>query len=705
MDVGKIYPNQGVFKMGKVSQNIAIPESGYPRISLSQRYRRLLSRLSLPYALFMAIFSLPFHGAFQSLGLRLKPLLMTPLRALGTQLKLYGDRLRAAEGLGLILALAIGASTGLTVVAFHYCYNFINHLSHGPVSSFLSSAGYWTMALIPALGGLIVGLMRRRWQDFGPGITSLKEAEAGDLQTWPKLFGAAISLGTGASLGPEGPSVEIGARLGVRLGKKLRVSQERLGLMLSAGVAAGLAAGFNAPVAGVFLALEVFMAGTFSSTSVSLVLLAAVVSAWLAQMGIGAQPALALPTYEVRSPLELPLYIGLGVLASGVSIAFTQSTQFAQRSFRGEGGWTQLARIPRWLQPMVGGAVVGILALKFPQLLGVGYETVEAILGNTPFSIVLLISLLGLKLFATSLCLGSGLVGGGFAPAMYLGACLGAVYGQMMANLLPFLPVAAPPAYAMVGMAAVLAGSTRAPLTAILLLFEMTRDYRIVLPLMAAVGLSVWLVEKLTTLPSADQAPLEPMGVQMQREPLQEILQMLPVSKAMAQPMPILDAALSIVEAGQALLNHQSRGALMVNCDAEIVGVVTLKDINRALVTAVTADEKTSLRSIGETFAVKLVYAEASEAIATALKRMNSRGLHQIPVLKADVSPEQPITLDQILGSLDQASIDLACGLAIAQAALVEQLDRCEASELPPGLSEKMLDEKILDPAESEAVV
>lgn len=547
--------------------------------------------------------------------------------------------------------------------------------------------------------------MRWRWQDFGPGLTSLKEAEAGEVHTWPKLVGAAVSLGTGASLGPEGPSVEIGASLGVRLGKHLRVSQERLGLMLSAGVAAGLAAGFNAPVAGVFLALEVFMGATFSSTSVSLVLLAAVVSAWLAQMGIGAQPALALPAYEVRSPLELPLYIGLGVLASGISIAFTQATQFSQRSFRGEGGWTTLAQIPRWLQPMVGGAIVGILALKFPQLLGVGYETVEAILRNTPFSIELLISLLGLKLFATSLCLGSGLVGGGFAPAMYLGACLGAVYGQAIALLFPFLPVAAPPAYAMVGMAAVLAGSARAPLTAILLLFEMTRDYRIVLPLMAAVGLSVWFVEKLTAVPNADQAPLEPMGVQMQREPLQEILQMLPVSNAMTQPMPVLDATLNITEAGQALLRQQSRSALIVNHEAEILGVVTLKDINRALITAVGVDEKASLRSIGETFAVRLVYAQASEAIATALKRMNSRGLHQIPVLKTEVSHDQPITLDQVLGSLDQASIDLACGLAIAQAALAEQIEQLARSEVSATLApESDSPEEILDVTKAEAL-
>lgn len=164
--------------------------------------------------------------------------------------------------------------------------------------------------------------------------------------------------------------------------------------------------------------------------------------------------------------------------------------------------------LPPSIKPVIGGFCVGLAALSTPQILGVGYETIQAMLQDVEFSLPLLFTLLAFKLVMTAISLGSGLVGGIFAPAMFLGASLGAIYGKVLAVVIPsgLVNIAAPPAYAMVGMAAVLAGSVRAPLTSILLLFELTRDYRIVLPLMAAVGLSVWLRERLNAIP-----PQEPM--------------------------------------------------------------------------------------------------------------------------------------------------------------------------------------------------
>ncbi|MBD1810205.1 chloride channel protein, partial [Microcoleus sp. FACHB-DQ6] len=318
-----------------------------------------------------------------------------------------------------------------------------------------------------------------------------------------------------ASLGPEAPSVEIGANFGMLLAQVLQLSPERQRLLLGAGAAAGLSAGFNSPIAGVFFALEVVLGSTFATSSVSVVLLSAVVSALIAQICLGAQPAFALPIYDVRSPLELPLYMGLGLLASGVSLVYTEAIQLADRCFQGKlRGFAWLGRVPRPLQPIIGGACVGLVALQFPQILGVGYETVQAMLQDVKFSLPLLLLLLFVKLAMTAISLGSGLVGGIFAPAMFLGASLGSAYGLFL-EMLPAMSdrVAGPPAYAMVGMAAVLAGSARAPLTAILLMFELTRDYRIVLPLMAAVGLSVWLVECVNRRSTAHSLNLQQMGV------------------------------------------------------------------------------------------------------------------------------------------------------------------------------------------------
>ena len=400
----------------------------------------------------------------------------------------------------LLLAVLVGTGAGAGVVLFRALIQAIHHFMFGEVSSALSVWGHWTIALIPFVGGLLIGLLRWRMQDFGPGLAKLMEVVQGNrevvlLNPITKMIAASVSLGSGASLGPEGPSVEIGAYFSLLLGQALRVSQERRQLLLSAGAAAGLAAGFNAPIAGVFFAFEVVSRTTFAASAASVVLLSAVVAAWIAQIGLGSQPAFALPAYEVRSLMELPLYFGLGLMASVVSLLYVRSLKFSQRCFQGQVPAVRwLAQIPQPLHPVMGGLCLGLVALKLPQILGVGYETVESMLQDVQFPLHLVITLLLVKLVMTAVSFGSGFVGGVFAPALFLGASLGSVYGKVLAIALPVLHpyMASPPAYAMVGMAAVLAASVRAPLTSVLLLFELTHDYRIVLPLMAAVGLSNW---------------------------------------------------------------------------------------------------------------------------------------------------------------------------------------------------------------------
>jgi len=286
------------------------------------------------------------------------------------------------ETVVLLLAVLIGGGTGMGVVTFHYLIELVHHLMLEDLMGVISPWGAWTLACVPTLGGLIVGLMRGEKQDFGPGLSSLLASFGGgtarrflprQLRPVAKMVAASVSLGSGASLGPEGPSVEIGANFGMLLGQVLQVSQERQRLLLGAGVAAGLAAGFNAPIAGIFFALEVVLGTTFATSSVSVVLLAAVVAALVAHIGLGAQPAFTLPVYEVRSLLEFPLYIGLGLAASLVSITYTQAIRLARECFEGKvPGLTWLSRIPRVVHPMIGGACVGLVALQWPQILGIG---------------------------------------------------------------------------------------------------------------------------------------------------------------------------------------------------------------------------------------------------------------------------------------------------------------------------------------------
>jgi H+/Cl- antiporter ClcA len=578
----------------------------------------------------------------------------------------------------LLLAVLIGTGAGSGVVLFRALIHVVHRLMFGEVSGFLSTWGHWTLALIPLLGGVVVGLMRWRMRDFGPGLATLLEVAQGDrelvlLNPITKMMAASVSLGSGASLGPEGPSVEIGAYFSLLLGQALKVSQERQRLLLSAGAAAGLAAGFNAPIAGVFFALEVVMGSTFAASAASVVLLAAVVAAWIAQIGLGAQPAFALPAYEVRSLLELPLYVGLGLLASLVSLTYVRLLRFSQQCFKGQVAGTEwLARVPRSLHPVLGGICLGLVALWLPQILGVGYETVESMLQDVQFPLHLVLALLVIKLLMTAISFGSGFVGGVFAPALFLGASLGSAYGKVLAIVLPNASayLASSPAYAMVGMAAVLAGSVRAPLTAILLLFELTRDYRIVLPLMAAVGLSIWLVEYLHPQVVIDNTPDPKPAI----EPVEPAV--LPPVKVIEAMQPIslqLPETETLADAGHTLLAQRRHSALVIDANQQLIGILTLRDVHRLMSRTKTDDELDKLmqQPIRELCSTELVFAYEDELLSDAVDRLSTRGLHQLPVMTRDDPP-------QVIGLLSQEDIDLANSLARTREALQRRFGKEE---------------------------
>ncbi|MFS8876637.1 chloride channel protein [Synechococcus sp. H55.11] len=569
-------------------------------------------------------------------------------------------RLRlSSENLLLLLAAAVGLGTGLLVVGFRYLIGWCRYLLQDVFVDGIGRAaehhglwlpGSWSLALAPVLGGLLIGALGAVVPFPNSSLSSLvSSVRPLAPQPWwipLKLLAAAISLGAGASLGPEAPSVESGALLGSLLGQNLRLSRERVQLLLAAGAAAGLAAGFNAPIAGVFLALELALARTFTTSAVSVVVLAAVVSALVAQVGLGAQPAFLLPTitqpafvlpdYEIHSLLEVPLYLGLGFLASLVSLAFSYTLEWGKHLF----GSGPLAAWPAWSKPILGGAILGWAGLGIPLALGVGYETVESILQAVPFSLGHLGLLLLGKLLLSALSLASGFVGGTFAPALFLGAVLGAAYGQVLGQVLPAIALSPPVAYAMVGMAAVLAASVRAPLTAILLLFEMTRDYHIALPVMAAVGLSIWLAEQLHSpaiYPSARRG--------------QEPNKGLTVQEVMVPPSLLLQQDTPLREALERLLQQKCHSALVVDGQERLRGILTLEDLERALAHREAGElaeltvEQVSQSAVLTTF--------PDEAVAVAAEPMYEYDLRQLPV----VSREDP---EHVVGLLDRDRVLLS---------------------------------------------
>jgi len=447
----------------------------------------------------------------------------------------------------LLTACAVGIITGAGVVGFNFAVHEVQDIGEFLLSSnrslnslvsFLSPSEtsvlpdgspatldfedvnenkrVWLL-LLPTCGGLLVSSLHKLcggWSIPAPRTTQAAADRTNQTNVGTflkrevfKTTASVVTLGTGCSLGPEGPSVEIGttvaATFGSGLSKEARVQRYAL---IAAGAAAGVASGFNAAVAGTFFAVEAVLrpapseAEPSPSLSITLVLLSAVLAATVSQIGLGAEPAFNVPTYDLRSLAELPLYLILGFGCGGISVIITKSVKVAQRLYK----WTDDKGFPRWLHPISGGFLCGVIALVKPEILYQGYENLNHVLEGTD-TITCLLEVTLLKVVATSLCRASGLVGGLYAPSLFIGATLGQAYGQMVSSVtevaLKYLPeqvgdilvVAPSQAYALVGMAAVLAGVCRVPLTAVLLLFELTQDFRIILPLMAGVGLSSWV--------------------------------------------------------------------------------------------------------------------------------------------------------------------------------------------------------------------
>ncbi|XVE66441.1 hypothetical protein DITRI_Ditri08aG0080100 [Diplodiscus trichospermus] len=414
----------------------------------------------------------------------------------------------------IISACLVGLFTGIGVVLFNngvheirdffwdgIPYRGASWLREEPLDS------VWTrVILVPACGGLIVSFLNAARDAVSKGSYNAK----GALSSFLKTVAACVTLGTGNSLGPEGPSVEIGSSIAKEVHSILDKNPQTKLSLLAAGSAAGISSGFNAAVAGCFFAVEsVLWPSSPADSSVSLtnttsvVILSAVVASVISEVGLGSEPAFKVPEYDFRSPGELPLYLLLGILCGLVSLAFSKLTSYLLGVVD---NLNKDVGIPKPVFPVAGGLTVGVIALAYPEILYWGFQNVDILLESRPFvkglSGELLFQLVAVKIIATSLCRASGLVGGYYAPSLFIGAATGMAYGKFISFAiaqsspvmhLSILEVASPHAYGLVGMAATLAGVCQVPLTAVLLLFELTQDYRIVLPLLGAVGLSSWV--------------------------------------------------------------------------------------------------------------------------------------------------------------------------------------------------------------------
>ncbi len=549
------------------------------------------------------------------------------MRAISAFFAKHLSRISISETAVLIaVAVVVGGLTGGGVWLFKRLIDLAHTFFYTGAGGAMSRFGGWTIVLVPVIGGLVVGLLMHYLVGVEKyhGVTGIIESVAlggGRLRYWRmpiKAIASALAIGSGASVGPEDPSVQIGANLGSLFGDKLRMSEERVRSLVASGAAAGVAAAFNAPIAGVFFAIEVIQ-GEIAASALGVVVLASVTSAVLTQALSGPDPAFIVPPYSFTTAWELPLYLVLGLLAGPISAAYIRLIYLAQDAFH---AW----HVPRPVHTAAAGLIVGLTGLMLPQILGVGYNVIGSVLSSLGFSLVLLVALMTAKLIMTPVSLGGEFPGGVIAPSLFIGAMLGGAVGTAAELLFPSLHIA-PGAFAMVGMAAVLAGAIHAPLTAILLLFEMTRDYRIILPLMFAVTVSLFISSRLQP-DSLYIHGLARKGLRIERGRDVDVLEGITVGEVMDKKYVTLKEDTPLQQAADTMLKLRRHGVMVLDSNGELAGVLTLQDIQNAQ-----TKEDVAQLQVKDAYSRDPLVAFPDETLAAALRRMGVRDIGTLPIV------------------------------------------------------------------------
>ncbi|CAL5377871.1 unnamed protein product [Camellia sinensis] len=554
--------------------------------------------------------------------------------------------------------------------------------------------------IVPVCGGIIVGMLNelRGTLEDPTKITFMSDVKAA-LEPILKTLAACITLGTGNSLGPEGPSVEIGASIAKGVGTLFDRSAQRKLSLVAAGSAAGISSGFNAAVAGCFFAVEsvLWPSPAESSSSLtnatSMVILSAVIASVVSEIGLGSEPAFTVPEYDFRSPRCTSFML---VTIDNVH---------------------KVSGIPKGIFPILGGLAVGLIALAYPEILYWGFENVDILLESRPsvkgLSADLLFQLVAVKIVATSVCRASGLVGGYYAPSLFIGAATGMAYGKFVSSTislsdpifhLSFLEVASPQAYGLafslqkVGMAATLAGVCQVPLTAVLLLFELTQDYRIVLPLLGAVGLSSWITSGHTSRTERDTKKLEEgnayptiqpkmsscnlnelsakpsyannlckiessLCVDDSNDATEELERRILVSQAMRTRYVTVLLSTLLTEAVNLMLEEKQSCAIIVDDDNLLVGLLTIRDIQEFSKSSKARRRRPEELLVSEVCSLNGEKCRVLWTITPGMNLfsaqiiMNRHGVSQLPVILEHVEDQRGLPV----GLLDNECISLAC--------------------------------------------
>jgi chloride channel protein, CIC family len=517
------------------------------------------------------------------------------------------------------LTLIIGALTGLAVVAF------IVLTQHAGMRLYPVGSARWRRLLFPVGGSLIIGYLLYRYfpNARGSGVPQTKAAlyaREGRIllrTVLGKFFCTSATLASGIPLGREGPSVQVGAGIASVLGRAVGLRPEKVKALLPVGAAAAVAAAFNTPLAAVMFALEEIV-GDLNAPVLGSVVLASATSWGVLRLVLGNSPLFKVPQYELVHPVEFAVYAVLGMAGGLVSVTFTKPLLAMRARF------LRLPLKTLWFQPAAGGLLVGALGWFVPQVMGVGYEYVgQALNGNMALKLMAL--LVVLKLLAVTVSYASGNAGGIFGPALFIGAMLGGTVGTVAHHLFP-AHTANPGAYALVGMGAAFAGIVRAPMTSVLMIFEMTQDYAVIVPLMISNMISLFIASRLQKQPIyealAIQDGIHLPSAESRRRGQRQVVGIMRTWTASLPAGMTVQEALEKVRAGEfrTVLVSDSRG---------LAGVVNWTALERE-----GADKKLGDLVDGLVFP----HVHSDHGLDLALERMGSNQLDMLPVVsRADV--------------------------------------------------------------------
>lgn len=566
------------------------------------------------------------------------------------------ERLTRPNVKHLFLAILIGVLAGYGAVVFKYILKSMQWLFYQNTEDMIfihDTIPLWMKIVMPAVGGLVVGLVISFFakEAKGHGVPEVIQAIAlrgGRIRkrvAAAKIFASAVTIGSGGSVGREGPMVQIGSSIGSSIGQLFKIPSVHMRTMVGCGAAAGIAATFNAPIAGVLFALEIII-GDFGVMQFSPVVLASVTATTISRYYFGNFPHFSIPAYSIVSLWEFFFYPLLGILTGLVALAFTKILYWFEDRF-------EAMPIPDWIKPAIGGGLLGVVFAVYPQVFGVGYGAMNMALNNS-MELHLLVVLVFVKILASSLTLGSGGSGGVFAPSLFMGAMTGGAFGMVLHALLPG-QTSLPGAYALVAMGGVVAGTTYAPITAILIIFEMSGTYSIILPLMLTC-ITATVMNSTIRRASIYTTKLLRRGIDIEAGRDRHLLEHLLVKEVMTRDVVTIPESLPLQQIIWTFKTQNAPYLHVVNEEGRLTGIISFRDIR-----AVLQEEGLQQLIIAMDLGTRdLVTVTTEDTLQTALGRITDSGVSQVPVLV-------PGERGTLAGTLTESAINSAYNSAIVK--------------------------------------